>query len=318
MKVAAFAFAVCALALSASAHSSEDREPASPDTVSIQIADDLSLTAALHLPADAEGAPAVVLYPGSQGSVNLSGVAEHLASQGIVALDLNKRGVAGSDGHWRDETIERQAGDALAAVAFLQSLDGVDPARVGIAGHSQGGWVAQTAAAGSPDVAFIVLLAGPSQTVKQQILTDERHHLLGWGVPEAEVDERIGMFDGLLDAALTNPAVCGDEPQHYLCGLIWHDPAETLAAIDVPVLALYGERDPMTPPAENADRLEAALAHLGPEGLTSHTFAEANHVFWTSGTGLRDEYASLSREYVPGFLETITDWILALPDAGQD
>jgi dipeptidyl aminopeptidase/acylaminoacyl peptidase len=318
MKTAVFALAAFALALAPSAAAFDDGEPPAPEAAAVRVADDLVLTGTLHRPAHFENAPAVVLYPGSQGSVNLSGVAEHLASQGIVALDLNKRGVSGSDGHWRDETIERQAGDALAAVEHLRSLEGVDPARVGIAGHSQGGWVAQTAAARSPDVAFIVLLAGPSQTVKEQILTDERYHLLGWGVPEAEVDERIGMFDGLLDAALTNPAVCGDEPQHYLCGLIWHDPAETLAALDVPVLALYGERDPMTPPAENAERLETALAHLGPEGLTSHTFAEANHVFRASRTGLRDEYADLPRDYVPGFLQMISDWILALPETGQD
>src|SRR5690606_15089673 len=118
------------------------------------------------------------------------------------------------------ETIERLAEDALAAIRYLQEREEVSRNHVGVVGHSQGGWVAQLAAARSPDVAFVVLLAGPSQTVKEQILTDERNHLAGWGVPPQEVASRIDMFGDFLDAALTNPAVCGTRHGHYLCGLV--------------------------------------------------------------------------------------------------
>lgn len=288
---------------------------ATQEPVRVPVAADIVLTGTLHLPDAPAAAPAVVLYPGSQGSRNLAGLAEHLAAHGIVALDLNKRGVAGSDGEWRNETIERQAGDAAAAVRYLQRRSEVDGRKVGIVGHSQGGWVAQLAAARSRDVAFVVLLAGPAQTVKEQILADERNHLAGWGVPPNEVEGRIEMFGELLDAALANPAVCGPEPGHYLCGLIRYDPAEALAGIDVPVLALFGERDPMTPPADNQARLAAALAHLGPDRLAIRVFPDANHLFWASRTGLRDEYERLDRRYVPGFLETISAWIIGVAGA---
>lgn len=285
------------------------------EAVTVPAAGGIVLTGTLHLPAAPGAAPAVVLFPGSQGSRNLAGLAEHLAAQGVVALDLNKRGVDGSGGHWRDESIERLSEDALAAVRFLQEREEADPRRVGIAGHSQGGWVAQLAAARSGDVAFIVLLAGPAQTVREQILTDERHHLAGWGVPPEEVGYRIAMFGDFMEAALTNPAVCGPQGGHYLCGLFRYDPAAALAAIRVPVLALYGENDPMTPPEENLDRLAAALAHLGEDGLRQHVFPLANHVFWASETGLRDEYARIPREYVPGFLDMVSSWILGLEAA---
>lgn len=277
------------------------------------IAPDMILTGVLHVPSTSVPAPAVVLFPGSQGSLNLPGVAEHLASQGIIALDLNKRGVRGSDGHWRDETIERLAGDALAAVEYLRGRPEVDGGRVGIVGHSQGGWVAQLAAARSPDVAFVVLLAGPAQTVREQILADERNHLVGWGVPPHEADGRIEMFNLLLDAALSNPVVCGTQSAHYLCGLVHYDPAEALAGVRVPVLALYGERDPMTPPELNEARLREALTGVDPNQVRTHVFERANHMFWASETGLRDEYGSLERTYVPGFLDAISGWILDAP-----
>lgn len=287
------------------------------EAVRVPVGEELVLTGTLHLPAGRTAAPAVVLYPGSQGSRHLPGLAAHLAASGIAALDLNKRGIDGSGGTWRDETIERQAGDALAALRFLRARPEVDARRVGIVGHSQGGWVAQLAAARSPEVAYIVLLAGPAQTVLEQMLADERHHLAGWGVPPQEVDKRVELFAEMLGAALTNPAVCGPEPQHYLCGLYRYDPAEALAGIRVPVLALFGERDPMTPPAENVARLRAALAHLGEGRLKTHVFPAANHIFWASETGLRDEYPRLERVYVPGFLDMIATWILAVPPGGS-
>ncbi len=271
----------------------------------------ISLTATLYLPVSEHfPAPAVVLYPGSQASTNLPGIAEHLATQGIVALDLNKRGVGGSGGHWSDETIERQSDDVLAAIAFLMTRGEVDPARIGVAGHSQGGWVAQLAAAKSPDISFVVLLAGPTQTVRDQILTDERYHLTGWGVPLEEVDVRIAMFGEFMEAALTNPAVCGPQGGHYLCGLFRYDPADALSAIKVPVLALYGANDPMTPPDRNEAGLHEALAHLPEGALMTHVFDEANHIFVVSETGLRDEYPKLNRAYVDGFLDLLSTWIL--------
>jgi dienelactone hydrolase len=278
----------------------------------VPVTEEIALAGVLHLPEGTGAFPAVVLYPGSQGSRNLPAIGAHLAANGIVALELEKRGVAGSGGSWHDETIDRQASDLMSAVGFVRARPEVDTGRIGVAGHSQGGWVAQVAAARSPEIRFLVLLAGPAQTVREQILTDERNHLVGWGVPPAEADERIGMFGDLLDAAMSNPAVCGSPPRHYLCGIIRHDPQAALAGLRIPVLALFGERDPMTPPDPNVAQLQAALAHLGPGQLTIHVFPAANHIFRTSRTGLRDEYSRLSPDYVPGFLDMLTGWIRAV------
>jgi uncharacterized protein len=276
------------------------------------VAEGAELAGHLYLPASPTKSAAVILIPGAQDSRNLPGVAEHLASKGIVVLSMHKRGIDGSDGTWQTETIEQRAEDVLAALRYLRGVDAVDPMRIGLVGHSQGGWVAQVAAARSPDIKFVALLAGPAQTVREQILLDEQIHLTRWGVPAAEVQDRIEKLDQMLFASLTNPAVCGAKQLHYLCGLIAFDPTEALRHIRVPVLALYAERDPMAPPRPNMQLLLEKLPGETRQRVTSNTFPSANHMFWRSRTGLRDEYPRLRSRYVPGFLETLSDWIRAV------
>ena len=59
-------------------------------------------------------------------------------------------------------TSEDLAADALAAVGFLRARAEVDPARIGLLGHSEGGLLAVMAAARSKDVGFIILVSGPA------------------------------------------------------------------------------------------------------------------------------------------------------------
>ena len=65
-----------------------------------------------------------------------------------------------SKGNFAKATHEDFVVDALAAVAFLRQRKEIDAKRIGLVGHSEGGIVAPLAAKDSPDIAFIVLLAG--------------------------------------------------------------------------------------------------------------------------------------------------------------
>ncbi len=131
----------------------------------------LAFAGTLTLPRGAGPFPAVLLITGS-GAQNrdeeLMGhrpflvIADHLTRRGIAVLRVDDRGVGGSEGVLLESTIADNAGDALAAVAFLKRHPRIDAARIGLVGHSEGGWVAPLAAARSPDVRFIVTLAGPA------------------------------------------------------------------------------------------------------------------------------------------------------------
>lgn len=83
------------------------------------------------------------------------------------------------DGRWPG------TGDALAAVASLKTRKEIDPARSGLLGHSERGLVAPLAATRSRDVAFIVLMSGPSFSGEQILLEQNLQVGRGEGMPEA-------------------------------------------------------------------------------------------------------------------------------------
>jgi len=284
------------------------------------------LAGTLVLPRADGPVPAVVVIAGS-GPADRSGrmrgfpayavIADHLARSGIAVLLLDRRGVGGSAGDWRYESIEDRADDALVALQWLRGRPEVDPARTGLLGHSQGGWVVQLAASRSRDVAFVVLMAGPGERVREQIITDERNEWLRTGHSAEEAEAHVRSLDrwmALIDA-LAPP--CRALRLHTLCHVIEYDPAPALRRIHVPVLALFAERDTMVPPQPNRRLIEEGLREAGNHALTVREFPGANHQFWPAKTGARAEYGELVPGYVPGFLETLGEWIAAVPPAGS-
>jgi hypothetical protein len=69
-----------------------------------------------------------------------------LLHDGVAVLAYDKRGVGASSGSYpgespTDAAIDQLARDAAAAARFLAARPEVDPERVGLAGHSQAGWI---------------------------------------------------------------------------------------------------------------------------------------------------------------------------------
>ena len=115
--------------------------------------------------------PAVLLLTGSGpqnrdeeifGFQPFRAIADRLTRGGIAVLRSDDRGVGGSTGTFATALTDTFVKDALAGVRFLKSRAGIDPQRIGLLGHSEGGLVAAMAAVKQPDIAFLVLLAGPA------------------------------------------------------------------------------------------------------------------------------------------------------------
>jgi pimeloyl-ACP methyl ester carboxylesterase len=87
-------------------------------------------------------------------------LADALTRRGVAVLRVDDRGVGQSTGGVLDSTSEDMAGDVRAELAFLRSRPEIDPKRIGLIGHSEGGLIAPMVAAKDHEVAFIVLLAG--------------------------------------------------------------------------------------------------------------------------------------------------------------
>jgi uncharacterized protein len=270
------------------------------------------LAATLVLPAGDQPHPAVVLVSGAQDGVYAPShpLVQRLARDGIAVLVLGKRGVGESTGNWRRESFEQRAEDVERALGMVRGRSEIDARRVGLIGHSQGGWIAQLVAAANPDIPFVVLLAGPGQTVFDQILTDERIHLERRGTAPEVVEQKNRRLRKQLRALSATAPVCRAIRAHYLCHIIRFDPTPAIERMRMPVLALYGELDPEVPPVPNVELVSGALERAGNRDVRIHVFPQTNHLFWIARTGLRDEYMQLEEEYAPGFLDLVSGWIV--------
>ncbi|WP_405163474.1 prolyl oligopeptidase family serine peptidase [Nocardia sp. NBC_01499] len=261
----------------------------------------LTLHGTVYLPSNAGNdglrRPGIVLVHGSGPGPRAKYVpeAEAFARAGIVTLVYDKR----TDGY---SVIERDyaqlADDALAGVQTLRARPDVDPAKVGLWGLSEGGWVVPMAAAKSPEVAFIVTIGGSGQPpLRQQT----------WSLDN--MLRRHGVSGSLLDAVAP-----GGE---FLSGLglypeADHDSATVLRQVHQPVLALWGEHDTQVPPAESAQIFQQALA--GNPHTTIRFVPGAGHNGHRTSDGF-DRVGGLVVDghplgaMVPGYADVITAWI---------
>ena len=123
--------------------------------------------------------PAIVFLVGSGPNSTHTGlysdfVRENLEQiflqHGVALMYFDKRGVGLSEGRWHRTDLYERADDARAAVKFLQQHPDIDPKRIGVVGHSQGGTVAQILGHLYGDsLAFIASLAAPTYDTQRRI-----------------------------------------------------------------------------------------------------------------------------------------------------
>lgn len=290
----------------------------------------VELSGTLYAPLGKGPFPAVAMVHGSGAASRrvFAGLGRHFASKGIALLAHDKRGAGCSTGDWTRASYEDLAGDALAAVAALRSIPGVDPDRVGLAGISQGGWIIPIAASSSRDVAFAVLLSAPAVSGRSQFLTNTRGTLESAKLSRTDIDQGMALADLLLRTAADDahrPELeaairkSGGErwfraalpldtqpldavlAQLRAAGLD-RDPVPALEKTRCPVLAVWGGADSGVPPAENRPAMEEAFRKGGNTRVTFKVYPGANH-----GLQMPDGKTA------PGLLETMEAWILSLP-----
>ena len=97
-----------------------------------------------------------MIHPPRRGL--LRRMAHHLAHHGIASLRCDKRGCGGSGGHADASDYDTALADNLAAFRWLRARAEIDPARVGVAGHSAGAFNACLLCRDEPAVACAGLL----------------------------------------------------------------------------------------------------------------------------------------------------------------
>lgn len=210
-----------------------------------------------------------------------------LSGAGYAVLTYDKRGVGQSGGVFPGDLADQRAIDTLArdaeaAVRFLAAQPGIDRTRLGLAGHSQGGWISPLAASREPAVRFAVLFAGPSYSQGE---TDHWSDIAGAGQsPPTRTEDDM-------------------EAEVLRQGSSGYEPLPALRALRVPTLWLFGRIDWVVPTRLSIRRLR----DIGGD-FTIAEFPKANHSLVETQTGLNSEMLASDR-FAPGLFPTVRDWL---------
>ncbi len=162
--------------------------------------DGVTLAGTLTLPAETGVYPAVIMVTGS-GPQNRDEeildhkpflvISDYLTRRGIAVLRYDDRGVAESTGSFSGSTTEDFTRDALAAFDFLRGQDEIDPTRVGVISHSEGGTIAFMMAAREPELGFVVSIAGGLLPGDSTLVLQNRDMLVLSGLDPGLVDSYV-------------------------------------------------------------------------------------------------------------------------------
>jgi dienelactone hydrolase len=251
------------------------------------------LSGTLTLPPGRGRHPAVAFVHGSGATTRayLPDLQALLVRNGVAVLAYDKRGIGQSGGAYpgespTPETIDVLARDATAAVHFLAGQPEIDPARVGLAGHSQAGWIMPLAASRDAGVRFLVIFSGPAVTAEEN---DLYQNLTGEGdVPQQLSDEEI-------------------DAQVLAAGPGGVDPIPWIRKLQVPALWLYGGRDEHIPARLSVRRLEPIASEPGRD-FSIEVYPKANHALVETTTGLTSEMLRSDR-FAPGLFPDVAAWL---------
>jgi len=273
-------------------------------------------------------------------------LADYLTRKGIAVLRVDDRGVGGSTGNLLESTGEDFAVDVLTGVNYLKSRKEVNPKKIGLIGHSEGGDIAPIAAVRSSDVAFIVLMAGTGLTgeeimylqsdlilktvgasdkvlAMQRTSSEQIFEILKQEKDNTVAEKKIRkiMTDFLAKLSKEEKEALGAseatiEIQLKMLLSQWfrfflsYEPKPVLTKVKCPVLAINGQLDLQVPPKENLSAIEEALKTGGNTKYTILELPKHNHLFQRAQIGTISEYAKIEETISPIALKAITQWIL--------
>src|SRR5262249_43291607 len=156
--------------------------------------------------------PAVVLTSGSGpmdrdevvfGIPILGQVAGSLADAGFLVVRYDKRGIGQSGGRVETAALRDFAEDQRSAVKYVSERKDVDPKRIAVAGHSEGGVVSLIAAAKEKRIAAVVLIATNGMKGADVVLAQQQRMLEKSNLSDADKQSRIALQKQINDAALS-------------------------------------------------------------------------------------------------------------------
>lgn len=313
------------------------------DTEEVEIVHgEVTLAGTITRPRGAKGRLPAVFFVSGSGGQDRNGMSsgmdtgtheilDRLTAEGFLVLRVDDRGVGSSRGPTEGIGFRDLVADARAAVGFLFEREDVDPERIAIIGHSEGGLTATILAAERP-IAALVLMAAAGRSLIDVIVDQNVPALEAGGLKGEALETSLGAIrDHLLRIGGDDDLEAGDLPPEFrslLANRRWFQdharerPLERVKALRCPVLILQGDRDIQISPDKDARALERALAESDHADHTLHVIPGLDHLF--KNTGGRESEIDQYYEKRPvdeGFLDLLSGWLaqrlLSPGDAGE-
>ena len=301
----------------------------------------VTLAATLTIPEGKGPFPGVVLITGSgpqDRDESLMGhkpfliLSDYLTRHGIAVLRADDRGTGKSTGDFKGATTADFATDTEAGIAYLKTRSEIDPHKIGLIGHSEGGVIAPMIAARNKDVAFIVMMAGTGVPGDQVLVAQGEAIEISNGKDPKEAAKDAADEKAMLTLVETekDEAVLAKELKEKLAGQVpdaqiglqiaqvtspWfryfltYDPATALRKVTCPVLVINGSLDKQVLPSQNLPAIRKALAESGNPHVEIDELPGLNHLFQKATTGSPTEYARIEETMSPIALEKMANWI---------
>ena len=233
--------------------------------------DSLTLAGTLVLPEGAGPWPAVVMIPGSgpvdrnenhkKAALNVfNEFAGRLAEQGFASLRYDKRGVGASQGEYYTAGFHDNAADARAAYEWVCERPDINKSAVYLLGHSEGAYIAIRLAGEGLESAGVILLAGGARTGETELVWQAEQVIKGlkgfqkWLITTLHIDaakQQRKTLEKIKQSTKDTYRVqlISKLNAKWMREFLAYNPAEDLADITAPVLAITGGKDIQVDPA---------------------------------------------------------------------
>ncbi|WP_231424728.1 S9 family peptidase [Pedobacter sp. Leaf250] len=271
-----------------------------------------------------------------------------LVNGGFAVLRLDDRGVGKTTGNYQTATTADFADDALLAVKYLQGIKEVNPKKIGLIGHSEGGAAMSIAAAKSKQVAFLVSLSGLAMNGFDALISQNEKLVNESKLPdydkarsneinalmfktafkyadsanmETKLNETYAIWKVKDDAYFKTLNIEFDHFRfpvysyvNYAIGpwyryFIQYDARKTMAKIKVPVLAINGDKDNYVVPEANLSNWKNYIAAGGNKKVETHLIKNVNHLLLPCQICDQAEIPKIKESVAPEILQIIITWL---------
>jgi hypothetical protein len=290
--------------------------------------------------------PAVMLLPDAgptdvtRGQGEFARLRAALRAAGVASVVWDKAGNGCSSGRYRGiADLYRRADQVLAAAEQLGVRPDIDAGRIGVWAIGEGAWVAPMAATRTNALKFLIVVGAPGGDPVHQQLYLARRNLELEGYPAearsqwlAHMSRALRLIrtpgnyrdfrravDPLLSQALfAKLEAFGVElnPSEARFGVLQSSAAFRVdagvywPAVEVPVLAFYGDKDSQFDWQEGARVLRGAFAGRAGASLTVRILKGADHRLCKTTTGGIDALRGGGDcDFASGYLDTLVAWL---------